>query len=30
MPVGIMIGTQVINVSLPADSFSTIVVPKNS
>ena len=30
MPVGIMIGRQVINVSLPADSFSTIVVPKNS
>jgi len=23
-----MIGRQVINVSLPADSFSTIVVPK--
>ena len=28
MPVGIMIGAQVINVTLPADSFSTIVVPK--
>ena len=28
MPVGIMVGAQVINVTLPADSFSTIVVPK--